>query len=132
MNEFVDLDGRKHKISFTKYLNQHQNKSELHLSARELLHTIFPFDKICEEVSLPVSRKQTLYADFFVPSRKLMVETHGQQHFDHNTFFHKSKKEFQLAKARDANKAEWCRINNIRLVILAYDDEDNWESLIRG
>lgn len=132
MNEFVDLDGKKHKINLTKYLTQHQNKSALHLTARELLHNIFPYDKVCEEVALAVGRKQTLYADFFVPSRKLMIEVHGQQHFEHTTFFHKTKREFYLAKARDANKAEWCRINNIRLVVLAFDDVDSWEDLIRG
>jgi hypothetical protein len=132
MFEIVDLDGRKQKINLSKYNTQYDNKSGLHLAARELLADIFPFDTAYEEVGLPIGKKQTLYADFFISSRKLMVEVHGSQHYEHNKFFHKTRKDFLLAKARDYNKAEWCRINNIRLVVLAYNDIDNWESLIRG
>jgi hypothetical protein len=132
MKEFTDLDGRRNKINLTKYITKYNNKSGLHLRARELIHNIFPFDPTGEEVPIQVTRSQTLYADFFIPSRKLMIECHGQQHYEHTAFFHKTKKEFNLAKARDNNKAEWCRINNIRLVVLPYDDEDNWENLIRG
>lgn len=131
MSEFVDLDGKKHKISLTKYTKQHQNKSGPHLAARELIHDIFPFDKILEEVALPIGRKQTLYADFLIISRHIMIEVHGQQHFDHIYHFHKTKADFWKAKARDASKVEWCRINNIKLIILSYDNEDNWEKLIR-
>jgi hypothetical protein len=132
MKEFVDLEGKKHKINLTKYGTQYNNKSGLHLAARELLSDIFPFDKVYEEVAIPVNFKQTLFADFFIFTRRLMVEINGKQHYEHTTFFHKTKKEFMLAQARDANKIEWCRINNIRLAILAYNNKDDWENLIRG
>lgn len=132
MTEFVDLEGRKYKISLSKYTNQHNNKSDLHLKARKLLHDIFPFDSICEELTIHVGRGQTLFADFYLISRRLMIEVHGEQHFKHVQFFHKNKSQFRLAKARDANKAEWCKVNNIRLVILAFDNQDEWEDLIYG
>lgn len=132
MSEFIDLDGKKHKINLSKYTTTHQNKSDLHLVARKLIHTIFSFDKILEEVAIPIGKKQTLYADFFIASRHLMIEVHGEQHYEHINFFHKTKADFWKAKARDNNKMEWCRINNINLVILAFNDKDNWENLIRN
>ena len=50
-----------------------------------------------------------------------------QQHFEYVPFFHGDKLEFFKSKARDKKKKEWCRINNITLIELRYDERDRWE-----
>ena len=38
---------------------------------------------------------------------------------------------FYKAKARDRDKADWCSINDIKIIILKYsDDDDDWERAI--
>ena len=115
----------------TQAIAQDEYQSSFHKKAKELLDNIFPYDRILEEVSLPGSktdrRKTILRADLFIPNRDLMVEVHGEQHYKFNTFFYKNKLSFYKAKIRDVDKAEWCVINNIRLVIFNYNEDiDEW------
>ena len=135
----IGLDGRKRYWDLSKYKNAKTSsrpRSQYHIKARKLLRSIFPRDKILEEVSLPGSntkiRKSTLFADFFIPNRSLMVEVHGQQHYKYNAFYHKRKINFYKAQARDRDKLEWCCVNDIRIVVLKYsDDLDKWEEQIK-
>ena len=112
-----------------------QFKSSIHKKAKILLDTIFPYDRILEEVSLPSTKTQfrrgMLRADFFIPNRDLVVEVHGEQHYKFNNFFYKDKLSFYRAKVRDVDKKEWCELNNIRLVALYYnEDTDEWRRKI--
>ena len=71
-------------------------------------------------------------ADLFLPNRRLIVEVHGEQHYKFNTFFFKTKLEFYQARARDNDKREWCRINDIELVEFNYDEDiDDWRRKIQ-
>ena len=94
------LDGREHNWNLTKskYRFGKKNCSKNHKKARSFLKNLFPHDIILEEVTLPgsvtTSRKKPLYADFFLPSQKLLVEVHGEQHYTYNNFFYKTKQEF--------------------------------------
>ncbi len=109
-------------------------RSKLHQKAKEVLDSCFPYDRILEEVSLPGTRtvkNKSLRADFYIPNRTLIVEVHGQQHFKFNSFHFKDKLSFFRAQARDRSKAEWCSINDIRMVQLNYnEDEDEWRNKI--
>lgn len=114
-----------------------ENRSGLHLRARNLLQEIFPFDVVHEDVTLPGSktfrRKSLLYADFFLPRRMLMVEVNGEQHSKHIKHFHKTKHEFLKAKLRDREKQQWCEMNGIRLVQLEYNQSiDEWRDIINN
>ncbi len=100
-------------------------RSNLHLQARQLLHEIFPTSRILEEVPIPVRAKQTLYADFYLPLRKLIVEIHGEQHYKFSSFFHKTRQQFVLQQRRDRDKQEWCLNNKIDIVILPYNEDLN-------
>lgn len=112
-------------------------RSKYHLRARELLSEIFHSYRVLEEVKLPGStalhRKGVLYLDFYIPQIRRGFEVHGQQHYEYNPFFHKSKADFILAKAKDEDKIEWCRLNNVRLTTLKYsDNKEDWRKQIVG
>lgn len=126
-----DINGKEHKWNFSKNYDRkyRSGKSSLHTKARELIKEIYPSYSIYEECTLP-GTKPALYADFFIPQLKKMFEIQGQQHTVFTPFFHKSKLDFYLAQARDREKAEFCRINDIQLIVLPFDQQNNWRELI--
>jgi|688.fasta_scaffold269464_3 hypothetical protein len=121
------LDGREYSWNLVSYLNNNRNPSSLHLEARELLHTKYPFDQILEEVNLPGSN---LIADFYIHSKKMIVEVHGQQHYKYNAHFFKTRGDFLQAQKRDKEKVRWAELNGITLVALPYNERENWERII--
>ena len=130
------LDGREYNWNITKY-KARENCSKLHARAREVLTNEFPYDIIYEELTLPGSKDErqtrTLSADFCIPSRNLMVEVQGEQHYKFNPHFFNNKLEFYRAQARDRLKAEWCRINHMTLIQLPYNESDEqWLERIRN
>ena len=127
----VGLNGREYNLDLKKYMNNDRGKrSFYHLQAREIIQDIFHGYNILEEVKLPGSvnpaKKSVLYLDFFIPNVRIGVEVHGEQHFKYTPFFHKSKAGFLRAKARDRDKAEWCEINDIELIVLRYDSSQEY------
>ncbi len=132
------FDGRERSINFSKYYvygNDNRHNSKLHIRAKKILREVFPYDSIYEEVSLPGSNKGSssiLRADFFIPNQNLVIEVHGQQHYEFTVHFHKSKLDFFRSQARDKNKESWCELNSIRFVALKYSESENeWrESLL--
>lgn len=74
-----------------------------------------------------------LFLDFFIPQIKLAIEVHGQQHYEYTPFFHKTKADFLLAKAKDEDKIEWCEINKVDIVVLKYcDTDEQWREQIEN
>lgn len=130
--KYYGFDGNLYSLNLASYqnsINVTANKSQYHIAARAVLREKFPLNPIYEEIPLPGSRENgsILYADFFLPTLNLLVEVHGEQHYSHTTFFHKSKADFLKAKARDAKKKEWCEINGFTFVELSYKEtEDEW------
>ena len=132
------FDGREHHWRLNKYAVSGEDirpRSNLHVSARKLLKSLFPYDTILEEVVLPGSNKPSrpskLYADFFIPAYNLVVEVHGRQHFEFVSFFHKNKAEFLKSKIRDKDKQRWCELNSIEFVSLIFSEgEDEWRETI--
>ena len=133
----VGFDNKEHKFNFSKNKKRRyqENKSSLHSKTRELLKELFPRLSIYEEVTLPgskrVGRSSLLYADFFIPELMLIVEVHGKQHYEYCSFFHSDKMDFLKSKKRDADKIEWCNLNNIKIVSLPYNKESEWKNLIQ-
>src|SRR5690606_7155155 len=97
--------------------------------AVELVKELFPNQNIIEEVELPGTKKagliKNLYADIFVPSIPILIEVHGEQHYEYSPFFHKSRLDFLKQKKKDRHKIEWCQLNNIIYVELPYNDSKN-------
>lgn len=104
------------------------NASKHHLRARAVLKKIYPCDTISEELSLPGSRTKnngTLFADFYLNSRKMMVEVQGEQHESFSMHMHKGdKRNFFKGKLRDNTKYNWCLLNGITLICLPYNESD--------
>ena len=136
----LGINGKEYVWNLTGYdvfNDDSRKRSKYHVKARAILKEIFHSYRILEEVKLPGStllhKKSVLYLDFYIPSIKLGVEVHGQQHYEFSTFFHKSKADFALAKARDEDKIEWCKLNDIDLITLKYSEsEDEWRQRIKS
>ena len=129
------LNGREYNLDLKKYTIQRESCSFYHKIARVLLKEMFRGYNIYEEVKLPgsvkPSKKSVLYLDFYIPNAIMAVEVHGQQHFKYVPYFHKSKAGFAMAKKRDLDKKEWCRVNGIDLVELRwYDSIEYWRDKI--
>lgn len=127
----IDFDGRLHPFPPTGHtiaLNDIRERSSHHLRVRTLLKKLYPLQKILEEVPIPGIG---LFADFYLPHKKTLIEVHGSQHYEFSPFFHGSLLKFQLSKNNDKRKREWCILNNIRYIELRYDkDDDEWKKLI--
>lgn len=126
----VDLDGHYNDWSLKGYIakGRLQNKSSLHIQARDLLLELFPTLQILEEVPINPRKSETLYLDFYLPLIKTCIETHGEQHFKFVPFYHNNMMNFIKSKKRDDDKKEWCHINNIRYVDLSYNESvEEWK-----
>jgi hypothetical protein len=123
-----DLDGNNHNWLLTGNMAKGKvfNKSSLHLTARELITTAYPTLQILEEVPIVLRRSETLYLDFYLPLKKICFEVHGEQHFKFVKFYHNNMLNFLKAQKRDREKQEWCEINNIKYIILPYNETDLW------
>jgi hypothetical protein len=98
-----------------------RKRSDYHKRARALLHQLFPLENIYEEVYLPGCDK--LYADFVIPTRKMIVEVHGEQHYHFVSFYYTTILDFIEAKKRDNRKRQWAELNSLTLVELPYDED---------
>lgn len=133
----IGIDKKEYTWNIYKYNKQLETCSKYHSRARFLLSKLFPLDYIYEEVVLPGTtnerHKKPLVADFYIPSEKLMIEVQGEQHYQYSYFFHGQRLDFLRSLARDKIKVKWCKINNILLVVLPFNQTDEeWESLIRN
>lgn len=133
----IGLDNKEYNLNFIVNSSSRENSSSYHKAARELIKSLFPMERIYEEVTLPGTstkvNKKALYADFFLPSLKIIIEVQGEQHYKFNAFFHKNKKEFYLAQARDRDKREFCTINDFTIVELPYSENiDEWKHRIEN
>lgn len=105
-----------------------RGKSDLHIKCRQLLRTLYPTRPPLEEVPIPGTR---LHFDFVLPQRRICIEVQGQQHFEDNSFFYSDKFGFGKAKQRDKQKKAWCRLNNLLLIELNYDEDvETWKEKI--
>jgi hypothetical protein len=103
--------------------NDNRRRSKLHLAARDLLIETFPTVQILEEVMAPLARNEKCFFDFYINTVKLVVEVHGQQHYNFNTLFHTSAQDFLNQRKRDSKKREWCEYNNITYIELPYNED---------
>lgn len=125
----IGLDGKSYSLSFAGKNEFTEEKSSYHLLARKILTDIFKPVRILEEVYLPGCGG--LYADFFIPIYKTLIEAHGPQHYKFTPYFHASIHAFRMSKKRDEDKKRFCEINNIKFVELPYnEDENEWRKRI--
>lgn len=128
--DIVDLDGRKFRWQMKR--GKVKKPSSLHLDVYSLIREIYPSDILIEEITIPLKRGEKVFGDIYIPSKRKLVEIHGEQHYKYNTFFYSSKLEFLKAQKRDRDKKEWCEINDIQYIELPFNKKEEWSDLIRG
>jgi hypothetical protein len=69
--------------------------------------------------------KFTLPFDFLIPSLNTCIEYNGIQHYKYLKFFHKDIESFRIQQIKDKIKREYCENNNIKLLIIKYDENIN-------
>jgi hypothetical protein len=110
------LNGKDGKIETrpSRYPIKSQNgcRSKIQYEIGQLISERFPADPILEDVPVP---GEGFYLDFFLPKKMVAFEIQGAQHDKFIPFFHKTKRKFVEAQARDSRKLEFCRINDITL-----------------
>lgn len=108
--------------------NETKPRSNLHIRTRKILRDLYPTQRILEEVPLPSTG---LFADFVVSQLNIVVEVHGEQHYNFIPHFHGTKMNFIHARQNDSKKREWCELNNIRYIELPYNESDEqWRQRI--
>jgi hypothetical protein len=121
------LDGREYHWKLQGHvpvLNDERPRSKYHKAAKVLLRELYPLDRILEEVPLPgVVAQKTLFADFYLPLRQLLIEVQGEQHYKFTPVFHGTTSGYMAALKRDQAKREWCALNHLRLVELPYNED---------
>lgn len=115
--KFTDTRGREHSIDIRPSRWQRkavgEGRGKFQSEVGDVLAELYPGDVICEEFPC-IGDNLTL--DFFVPRKNIAIEVQGRQHHKFVEFFHGDRTGFIRQKQRDSRKAEWCRINSIRLV----------------
>lgn len=110
-----------------------RSRSKLHVEARKILYELFPTMRILEEVPIKPRTINTQYLDFYISQIKIAVEVHGQQHYKFNSMFHASAQDFLHQKRKDADKKDWCEINNITYIELPYNKKvEEWKEIIQS
>lgn len=66
--------------------------------------------------------KHLLPFDFYLSDLNICLEYNGKQHYEFNEFFHKTKEGFVEQQKRDKIKEYFCKQNNIKLMIIRYDE----------
>lgn len=65
--------------------------------------------------------KRKLPFDFYLPEFNICIEFNGEQHYKTVNFFGGEKK-LESNKIRDNIKVEYCKNNNIQLIVIKYDE----------
>ena len=124
-------NGRTYNHDISQYkVSSVDGKSSLHVRAYNILRALFKFDTICQEVPAYGTRS---FIDLYLPNKRLAIECQGQQHYEQNNFFHKSKTDFIHGQVKDKVKKSWCEANDITLVCLDYRETDEqWTRAVLG
>jgi very-short-patch-repair endonuclease len=123
--KFKTLTGSRRRIqNIRKYLInwEKKSKSNFQFRTKKFLKKYWLNHVVFEE--LPVAGTK-LSLDFYNANEKIAVEVQGEQHIKFVKFFHRTKASYIDQKRRDAQKKEFCVINNIKLVEIFPKDKIN-------
>ena len=82
-----------------------------------------------------INRKHKCYElDGYNEEHKLAFEYNGKQHYTYSPYFPQSEQDFLELQQRDINKAQWCKDNNITLIVVphiySYKDENKMKKFL--
>lgn len=122
--KIIGLDGKQYQLDIRQssypIRSEAACKSKFQFECGQILKEKFPHDVILEEVHVP---RQGIILDFFLPTRKLVIESHGRQHDKFVQHFHGNIKNFKKSQSQDKKKEEWCNMNNIQYIAVRSVDE---------
>jgi len=121
------------KISVSPKSKKRNKTSNYHSLAKSLLGIMYPVYSICEEIPINIQNNIWLYLDIYLPTINMAIEIHGEQHYSFNVFFHKTQLGFLQQKQNDRLKQEWCKLNNVALICLPYNETtEEWQDRIEN
>lgn len=74
--------------------------------------------------------RRLLPFDFYLPNHNMVIEYHGQQHYEFVKFFHRTYDHFELRVLRDNIKQQYCENNGIRYIQIKYTDYESIDSIL--
>lgn len=77
------------------------------------------------------SRYNYIEFDGLNEASNIAIEYNGEQHYIFPNFWHKTKEDFIKQYNRDVKKQNYCRENNIKLIIIPYTEQNNLEAFIK-
>jgi hypothetical protein len=91
-----------------------KSRSKIQFKVKQYLKKYWSNNVVFEEFPVAGTR---LTLDFYNASKNIAVEVQGQQHRKYVPFFHQGYKNNYIDQLRrDKQKAEFCTINNIKLI----------------
>ena len=123
------LDGKEYKWTLLGHnILDNRPRSDYHKIARQLILEIYNLVLVLEEVDFKPNSSTTLYLDFYIPTYKICIEVHGEQHYKFTPFFHKTKLDFLKAQKNDRVKKDWCELNGITYIELPFNEQETWKT----
>lgn len=117
--KFRGLDGKIYAVDpYKDRPKSFKSKGQDELGQK--LEKIFNGYSIIEEFCCPGTNNLKL--DFFLPGIKMAFEFDGRQHEKYVPRFHGDRRGFVRSQANDANKEQWCELNEIKLVRVKQED----------
>ena len=156
IKEAIDLHGNTYDYSLVKYKNKNtpvkiicskhgvfEQRPRIHLSGsgcptcnkskgEKLIKSILLEKNVIFETQKKFSDLRDvlpLSYDFYIPSKKLLIEYNGEQHYNYKSF-NKNYNDFLLQKHHDWLKRKYALKNNYNLLIINYN-EDIKEKLLK-
>jgi thioredoxin-related protein len=119
----------KHKDSWCSYCSVFKNENK----CREILENLLGFKFEKTRFYLDSTNRHLFFElDGYNEENKIAFEYQGIQHYDYTPHFHRVKGTFEAGQKRDNYKAEYCLINNIKLIIVPYKESKNLEEYIKS
>lgn len=103
-------------LSWIKERRKKMSRGQSALTA--IMQKLLPGEKIINEHHIGDKLKLDIYCEKY----RIAAEYHGRQHFYYTSRFYDSKYDFEEAVKRDVKKAQWCKDNNIALIVFRYND----------
>lgn len=110
------------------YIAKYKHNSEGHLKLREILLELFPDSIFKNEMYIKKIRQ---YIDIVDLTNNIYYEYDGIQHYVQKNTWNREDKDFQLQQERDRRKINYCKLNNIPLIVIKYDEELNKELIVK-
>ena len=127
------VDGRNLKSGHTTSCGCIKSKGERAISLYLKNHNI---DYEREKTFEDCIDKQPLKFDFYIPSKNLLIEYDGEQHFQISRFGNKTVEEatqmLKLQQYHDQIKNQWCIDNNIELLRISFKEFNELDKILGG